>query len=252
MKNSPNILTITNLTKSFAGQEVLADQNLKVQKGEVVVIMGPNGCGKTTLLNILAGFVRPDGGEVRYAGRTENEKPGYLMQNYRASLMPWRNSWQNIGLPLKIVGKDGDTIRNEVKSISRDSGFQIDLSKFPYQLSGGQAQIVSLFRALIIGSEIVLLDEPSSNLDYKNSLKMRAFLQNNFIRYRKTFIIVTQSIEEAVQMGTRILILPRESGGEIVSIKNPLAFPRRSQDIKSKPFQAVYAQVLSAFLRQAD
>jgi len=215
-------VTLRNIVKRFGKVIAVNDISIHVEKGEFFSLLGPSGCGKTTTLRIIAGFEKPDKGEV-YIGETlVNELPpekrnvGMVFQNY--ALFPNMTVFDNIAFPLKMKRLPKDEIRRRVKELLelvRLEGFE---ERYPRQLSGGQQQRVALARALARDPEILLLDEPLSNLD----AKLRVALRYEIRRIQKevgiTAIYVTHDQEEALSISDRVAIM---NNGKIEQIGTP-------------------------------
>ena len=162
------------MTKQFAGADIYRNFNLELREGEFVSIFGPNGCGKSTFINLISGIVPMDAGTVLYDGKTiEKTRLSYVFQNYRDALFPWMRAIGNIQYPLKVLGMDKATRLRRVEELLVEFDIRIDLNRYPYELSGGQQQTISILRALITDPEELFLDEPFSALDYEMTLFMR-------------------------------------------------------------------------------
>ena len=218
----PIVLELKNITKSFANTEVLRDISLAVHEGEFVTLLGSSGCGKTTILRIIAGLEYPDGGKVLLEGKNmENTGPekrnvNMVFQNY--ALFPHMNVAQNIGYGLKIRGAGKEEIKKRVKemlSLVQLDGYE---SRRPAAMSGGQRQRVAIARALINNPKVLLLDEPLGALD----LQLRRQMQLELKRLQKklgiTFIYITHDQEEAINMSDRIAVM---RGGRFEQIGTP-------------------------------
>jgi len=244
-------ISIKNLKKSFGDNNIFADFNLDIEAGKITAIFGPNGSGKSTLLNILAGITKPDGGLIDFDGFRHYEF-SYIFQNYRQSLLPWRNNWQNVALPLNIQKQSQEAIGRKIGELKNTFEIDIDWKKYPYQLSGGQQQIVAFMRALSTDPKILFIDEPFSALDYKNNLRLREHLQKYYLRRRPTIILVTHNIEEAVHLADKIVILSSRPTRVTEIIDNPLPYPRNIGSIASEDFRLVKNKVLEAFRQTAN
>ena len=143
------------------------------------------------------------------ASRCSEIKFGYVFQNYREALFPWLRSFDNIEYPLKLMGMPKAERRARVERLVAHLGVKIDLNRYPYQLSGGQQQLVSIMRALVVEPEILFLDEPFSALDYEMTLFMREQLQRIFMETGTTTVLVSHDLEEAVYLADRVLLLSR-------------------------------------------
>ena len=207
---------------------VLKDISFRIQADSTCAIIGPSGCGKSSLLFLLAGLKQPDSGEIVIAGKP---RCGTILQNY--GLFPWKTVAQNIGLGLALRATDRKSIKERTDSLIEEMGLAGFDNYFPSQLSGGMQQRVALARALAIEPEILLMDEPLSSLDALT----RERLQNLFLHIRAkkkiTAVIVTHSIEEAVFLGNRIVVLSKRPAGILQVVENPqagdLAYRKREQ-----------------------
>ena len=203
-----NGLTLKNISKSFAENEVLKDVNIHVQAGELVCLLGASGCGKTTLFNIIAGLLPPDKGEVfiddcKITGKTG--KISYMLQ--KDLLLPYRTVEDNIALPLLLRHQNKKKAREEVAKHLEQFGLEGMAKKYPAQLSGGMRQRAALLRTYLFSQNWVLLDEPFSALDPFT----KANLQEWFLRVMKelslTALFITHDIDEAILLSNRIYLL---------------------------------------------
>ncbi|HKQ95917.1 MAG TPA: ABC transporter ATP-binding protein [Aestuariivirgaceae bacterium] len=204
---------IRSLSKSYDKVEALRDVDLDFPRGKLTSLLGPSGCGKTTLLKIVAGLIEADAGSVVVDGRRV-EGPGperaFVFQDF--ALMPWATVLRNVafGLELRNVAKSEreDVARRYIADVGL-SGFE---GKYPHELSGGMRQRVGLARALAVNAEVLLLDEPFSAVDEQNRRKFQEDLIALRANQKKTFIFVTHSIEEAVYISDRIVLLSPRPG----------------------------------------
>ncbi|MBI4181892.1 MAG: ATP-binding cassette domain-containing protein [Candidatus Aenigmarchaeota archaeon] len=240
-------IAVRGLHKSYGEMGVLGRIDLKVAPGEIVALFGPNGCGKTTLMDILAGLVKQEKGSVAVEGR-DAFACSYLTQNYRDSLLPWLRVRGNLGFPLRLRGHTKGQVADAVQAIADLSPVRLNLDAYPYQLSGGQQQILAFLRALITKPSILLLDEPFSALDYENTLAMRTLLQRYWQEHRPAVLAITHDIEEAVHVASRILILSRKPSRIVRVVRNPSPYPRPPSFLASAGFKKAKDNALSAFL----
>ncbi len=205
-------VTITGISKSYqAGVPVLKPIDLTIQAGELFFLLGPSGCGKSTLLRILAGLVEPDGGSIRFNGReitrlpAEKRRAAMVFQNY--ALWPHLTVFENVAFGLRAEGADNAKIRKEVA----DALELVQLAdcaerKIP-SLSGGQQQRVALARALAMRPDLLLLDEPLSNLDARLRDTMRREIRRIAKERELTAIYVTHDRQEALSMADRLAVM---------------------------------------------
>ena len=226
--------------------EALKDVSLDVFKGDFVSLIGPSGCGKTTLLRAIAALEYPNDGYLTVNGMTPEEARkerayGYVFQ--AAGLYPWRDISKNISLPLEIMGYNRSEISSRVKKVLELvelTGFE---KKFPWQLSGGMQQRVSIARALSFNADILLMDEPFGALDeivrdHLNEQLLRLWKSTN-----KTICFVTHSIPEAVYLSTKIVVMSPRPGRIIDIIDSPLPNERPLEIRDSAEFLAVSQRV---------
>ena len=156
-------VTIRNLCKEFGGATLYKDFNFEIPYGKIVSIFGPNGCGKSTLINMIAGLIPYDSGQVLFDGKDlKDTKIGYVFQNYRDALFPWMSSRDNIAYPLRRTGMSEAKVDARVDELVQLFEIRFNLDLYPYELSGGQQQTISIMRALAPKPEILFLDEPFS------------------------------------------------------------------------------------------
>jgi NitT/TauT family transport system ATP-binding protein len=244
-------ISIKKLNKSFGGVEILRDFDIDIAEGKITAIFGPNGSGKSTVLNILAGLVPKDSGECSMKNG-DKFKISYIFQNYRESLLPWRNNFENLAFPLEIQGVSKAEITKRIERLQKLFELKIDWKQFPYQLSGGQQQILAFMRALITEPTILFIDEPFSALDYENNLKLREHLQKYYLAYKPTILLVTHNIEEAVHLADKIVIFSRKPTSVIDTISSTLVYPRDIKSLKTEEFHKIKDMVLSAFQRSVS
>ncbi|HEV7308390.1 ABC transporter ATP-binding protein [Ensifer sp.] len=224
-------VAIRHLTKTYrlngAPLPVLKDINLDIRPGETLAIVGASGSGKTTLLRVLAGLEDADAGEVRIDGKTVRgvgAERAVIFQEPR--LLPWLSVLDNVGFGLETRGLSRNEARSRAKHYVELVGLQQFEHAYPRQLSGGMAQRVGIARALAVQPEILLLDEPLGALDAMTKISMQQELARIWRDEDVTTVLVTHDLEEAIYLADRILILPREKGGEPRLIEIDLSRPR--------------------------
>jgi NitT/TauT family transport system ATP-binding protein len=234
-------LEVRNVSKVFetAEGETHAVENcsLATQAGEFVCILGPSGCGKTTLLRIAAGLIPPTSGEVLFEGRRITGPPpdiGMVFQ--RPVLLPWRNSLENVLLPIEFLGKDARELRGRAREMLELVGLADFERRYPYELSGGMQQRVAISRALIHDPKVLLMDEPFGALDAMTRDVMNLELQRIWLERRKTVLFVTHSIDEAVFLADRVIMMSRRPGRILEEIPVRIPRPRNLEDRFSPQF----------------
>jgi len=216
------ILQIKGLKKSFGAQQVLKSLNLEIRKGEVVTLLGPSGCGKTTTLHIAAGLLKADAGEIFLRGAPvghlppQKRKVGMVFQRY--ALFPHMTVYENVAFGLRMMKMPSEQIRKEVYDILDVVRLPDVTHKFPSQLSGGMQQRIAFARALVMKPDILLLDEPFSNLDEKLRREMELETRRIQQAVNITTLFVTHNQEEAFVMSNRVAVM---NAGQIVRIDSP-------------------------------
>jgi NitT/TauT family transport system ATP-binding protein len=232
-------VTIRGLCKRFGDAVVYHRFDLDIARGELVSVFGPNGCGKSTLINMIAGLIPSDAGEILFDGKPLRDiKFGYVFQNYREALFPWLRSIDNIEYPLKFMKLAKAERRARTERLVAHLGVKIDLNRYPYELSGGQQQLISIMRALVVEPEILFLDEPFSALDYEMTLFMRDQLQRIFIETGTTTVLVSHDLEEAVYLADRIVVLGAHPGRIQEIVEVPVPRPRSREQMITPLFIA--------------
>lgn len=201
MKGKLTQLVASKVTHSYGNVQVLNNLNLEVRAGEVVVIVGPSGCGKTTLLNLLSGHIEPTSGSINRQGiiRTVYQQDG---------LFPWLTVSENISMGLRTMNNKV-RLEKEVLELLALIHMEEFKNHYPHELSGGMRQRVELARVLAGDSDILLMDEPFSALDYQARLRMRRELNRLLEMRPRTVVFVTHDIEEATQLADRVLVLSK-------------------------------------------
>src|SRR3989338_8143179 len=244
-------ISVQNLKKSFNNTEVFRDFSVGVEQGKITTIFGPNGSGKSTLLNILSGIVAKDGGSFQIEN-FDHFQFSYIFQNYRESLLPWRTNFENVALPLEIQNKSKQGIQQRVEELQKLFEFKFNWEGYPYELTGGQQQILAFIRALVTNPKVLFIDEPFSALDYENNLRLREHLQKYFLAFKPTILLITHNIEEAVHLAEKIVVFSQRPTRVIEVVDNPLPYPRTVQSLKSEQFHQVKDRVFSIFQKAAN
>lgn len=199
-----------SLTYQTLTDEINAIKNLSfdVNEGEFVSIIGPSGCGKTTVLSLIAGLIKPTDGKILINGKEEikeENKLGYMLQ--KDHLFPWRTIEKNVYLPLEIKKINNESNKKYAQELLDKYGLNLFKKKYPDQLSGGMRQRTALIRTLVSKPQILLLDEPFSALDYQTRLSVCEDVYSIIKAEKKTSILVTHDISEAISMSDKIIVL---------------------------------------------
>ena len=215
---------VRNLTKYFGQLHVLDNISFDIKKGEFVCVVGPTGCGKTTFLNLLTKIHEPTSGELRIDGELADPKKHNLAFVFQeASSYPWLTVEKNVSFSLRMQKKqDKELVEHMLKMVGLED-FRKD---YPHQLSGGMAQRVALVRSLINHPDILLLDEPLGALDAFTRMNMQDEILNIWREQKQTVVMVTHDVEEAIYMGTRVLVMEPRPGRVKADIPIELAEPK--------------------------
>lgn len=244
-------ITIRGLTKYFAGWPLYRNFDLDIPKNKIVSVFGPNGCGKSTLINMIAGLIPIDSGQILFDGKTLAEtRIGYVFQNYREALFPWMRTIDNIAYPLRLGGMPAAEIRRRMDELVASFDVKFDLNRYPYELSGGQQQTASIMRALAPRPEVLFLDEPFSALDFEMTLFIRDKLQEVFMRTGTTMVLVSHDLEEAVYLADQVLLLTRRPTrvAEILEYADPR--PRTVETLSRPSFVETKRLSMEIFQRE--
>lgn len=212
-----NVVEIKNLSLIYQSTDdettALSDISFKIKEHEFISIVGPSGCGKTTILSLVAGLIKPTSGEIKVANKTPSPKSdyaGYMFQ--KDNLLPWRNIKYNICFGLELKHKNTRERIEYAITLAKKYGLGEFLKKHPHELSGGMRQRVALIRTLALKPDLLLLDEPFSALDYQTRLTLCDDIYDIIKNEKKTAILVTHDIQEAISMSDKIVVLSARPG----------------------------------------
>lgn len=248
--NSNYVVQVDQVSLDFATKDgivsALSEVGLSIEKGEFVSFIGPSGCGKTTLMRVLADLETPTAGQVRVNGMTpaqarQERAYGYVFQ--APALLPWRTVQDNVMLPLEIMGKSKAQqlqLAQQYLQLVNLTGFE---NKFPWQLSGGMQQRVSIARALSVEPQLLFMDEPFGALDEITRDHLNEQLLRLWQQTQKTVVFVTHSIPEAVFLSSRIVVMSPRPGRIIDVIDCNLPLDRTLDIRETKEFLAIAHRV---------
>jgi len=233
--------------KSISGESVHAvnDVSLEVKTGEFLTIVGTSGCGKSSLLQLIAGIEKPTSGTVEISGDDRSPRVGFVFQSN--TVFPWRSVKDNLAYALEIKGVDQKTRDAEARRLCQLVGLPPDqfLNKYPKELSGGETRRVAIGMSLAYQANVLLLDEPTSQLDYITRLAMQQIVQGIWMANPFTAVYVTHDIEEAVFLGDRVLLLDRGSVKDMLTID--LRRPRDRTILDDPAFLSYRDRILAKF-----
>ncbi|WP_454625297.1 ABC transporter ATP-binding protein [Bradyrhizobium cenepequi] len=231
-------ISVSGISKSFqsVGRETTALDNvsLDIDAGTFCVIVGPSGCGKTTLLRIVAGLETQTSGKITIV-QSDAERPLSSVVFQGDSIFPWMNVWDNAAYGLRIRGADSKTIKAVVSHYLDRTGLMRYSNHYPHQLSGGMRQRVSIARAFANDPEVLLMDEPFSALDEQNKLLLQEELLRIWEEDKKTVAFITHSVDEAVTLGDKIVVMTASPGRikKIIDVDFPR--PRNILELRRNP-----------------
>jgi NitT/TauT family transport system ATP-binding protein len=243
-------ILIEQVSKSYANLEALTPTSLSIREGEFVSIVGPSGCGKSTLLRIIAGLDQPTRGRVSIGGAPVREPVtdvGIVFQS--PVLLEWRSVLDNVMIQAEARKLSRETYLRRAHDLLEAAGLKGFEKTFPFQLSGGMSQRVSVCRALVHDPALLLMDEPFGALDALTRDQMMVDLQKLWMRSRPTVLFVTHNVQEAVFLSDRIVVMAPRPGRVEAVLEVTLPRPRRLAVRSTPEFNATIDQILGHFER---
>jgi NitT/TauT family transport system ATP-binding protein len=231
---APVAITVEGVSKTFGAVKALVDVSVQIRAGEFLTLIGPSGCGKTTLLKAIAGLVSVDAGRVLVGARTvtgPGRECSVVFQDF--ALLPWATVQRNVEFGLLLRGEGGperaDRARRYIAKVGL-AGFE---EAYPAQLSGGMQQRVGLARALAVDPQVLLMDEPFASIDEQTRRVFQDDLLTLWSEERKTVVFVTHSMEEAIYLSDRVVVLSPRPGRVHEVLDVPLPRPRDAADVRA-------------------
>ncbi|MFS2327515.1 ABC transporter ATP-binding protein [Brucella sp. H1_1004] len=249
------MVSIDAVTMSFGNFVAVENVNLTVADGEFLAIVGPTGCGKSTILNAIAGLLRPSHGKVSIDGKAVtgvHNDIGYLFQ--QDALLPWKTALENVELGPMFKGVSASERRKSALNWLAKVGLKGFEQRYPHQLSGGQRKRVQMAQALITGPKVILMDEPFSALD----IHTRHLMQNELLRLwqeeRRAVVMITHDLEEAIALGDRVVVLAAGPRSRVIdSFPVDLDRPRDVAEIKLDPrFMDLYRNIWASLRGEVE
>ncbi len=247
-------IRLRGLSKTFEtrkGPFVAIDNlTLDIPAGCFFMIVGPSGCGKTTLLRILAGLDKHTSGTLEIAKPADSSRPGNSMVFQGDSLFPWMTVWENASYGLRMRNRPQKEIKDVVGHYLMRTGLSKFTDLYPHQLSGGMRQRVSIARAFANDPDILLMDEPFSALDEQNKVLLQEELLRIWEETRKTVMFITHSVDEAVTLGDRIMVMTAHPGRAKAMVDVPFPRPRSVLELRAQPEYGEFVYNIWGYLRE--
>lgn len=241
-------IRVLGVAKRFGAVTALDRVDLAVDRGEFAAVVGPSGCGKSTLMRIVAGLETADGGEVAVDGRSvRGPHPGVGIVFQSAVLLPWKTVRGNVAFPFEMAGEDPRPHAARIEGLIRLAGLAGFEDHLPHQLSGGMQQRVAICRALAADPQLLLLDEPFGALDAMTRETMNLELQRIWMESRKTVLMITHGIAEAVFLADRVHVMTARPGRIARSFAVDLPRPRTAETVEDPRFRSLVREVRAMF-----
>ena len=245
-------LTLKDIVVSYPSKrgEVLAldKLNLSVESSSFVSVLGPSGCGKSTLVRLVSGLLKPTAGQVEFNGQVikgARDDVGVAFQ--QAALLPWKTALDNVLLPMSLTGKPPRLHQEQARDLLDLVGLKGFHDRYPFELSGGMQQRVSLARSLIRNPSVLVMDEPFSALDAMTRENMMVELQRIWLEKKPSVLFITHSIQEAVFLSDRVVVMSGRPGKIVADVKIDIPRPRSIDTLYSPEFIAMSNHLRSIF-----
>jgi NitT/TauT family transport system ATP-binding protein len=246
-------ICINALHKRFGNLVAVDHVSVDIRPGEFFMIVGPSGCGKTTLLRILAGLETATSGSIEIDTPAGSGRPENSMVFQGDSIFPWMTVWNNAAYGLRMRNASASVIKERVGHYLDRTGLTRFADYYPHQLSGGMKQRVSIARAFANDPQILLMDEPFSALDAQNKLLLQEELLRIWDEHKKTVVFITHSVDEAVYLGDRIMVMTAQPGRVKSLVDVPLPRPRNIIELQKSPeFGELIARIWSGLREEVQ
>lgn len=253
-RREPVKISFQGVSKTYgsggrAGNQTLALDRLDVdiKAAEIVTVLGPTGCGKSSTLNLIAGFERPSTGSLSLDNQPiDGPGPDRAVVFQQPSLFPWLNVFDNVTLGVKCRGISRDTYAPRAEHLLQEVGLAGFERHYPYQLSGGMQQRVQIARALISEPKVLLLDEPFGALDYQTRIQMQELLLQLWQQHQQTIFFITHDVSEAIFVADRVLVMSRRPGRIKLSVDVHAPKPRDADFLSTPEFVELQRELLHA------
>lgn len=221
--------------------------NVEIKTAEIVSVLGPTGCGKSSALNLIAGFETPSSGNVFVDEQmVHGAGPDRAVVFQQASLFPWLSVFENVTLGVKCRGMGRDEYTTRAQHLLQEVGLAGFERHYPYQLSGGMQQRVQIARALISSPKVLLMDEPFGALDYQTRIFMQELLLRLWLEYKPTVFFITHDVSEAIFISDRVLVMTRRPGRVKLEVNIQTPKPRTADFLSSPEFVQLQRELLQA------
>lgn len=251
---SVSMLRFDQVSYQYPGEsfDIVDRLSFSVTPGSFHCIVGVSGCGKSTIFRMTNGLLQPKNGEILVGGKAiagQKQYCGYMPQ--KDMLFPWRTVGENLALPLEIRGGYSRKEQRElIDAALADVGLEGCRDKRPEELSGGMRQRAAFARTMLTGSELLLLDEPFSALDFLTRISMQEWLLDQWQKHRKTILFITHDVEEAVFLSSSVLVVESTPIRALREIPVPLDYPRTRQDLKRPEIVDLREQLVDLLRKQ--
>ncbi len=248
------MLEFNNITFKYNQDNYIMVNGLsfKIDDGDFISIIGASGCGKSTIFRLINGLEKPQSGKILVNGRDINEIKNYSAYMPQKDLLfPWLTIKKNVSLPMELQGISKEEIEKKSYEILKDVGLSEYCNKYPKDLSGGMKQRVSFARTLLTGSELLLLDEPFSALDFLTRISLQEWLLKEWKKYKKTILFVTHDVEEAIFISKKIFLITQKPITSFEEYIVPLSYPRSRLDLKREDVIELKEELINK-LRQEE
>lgn len=250
MQDDNPVITLNHVNKVYGnGNIALENVNFSIKKSEFVSLVGASGCGKSTILRIIAGLGKPSSGTINWGKSQADQKLTFVFQD--AALLPWANVRENVALPLKLARIPQRDISSRIQHAIAQVGLKGFEDNYPRQLSGGMKMRVSIARALVQQPDILLMDEPFGALDEITRSRLNTELLDLSQQYQWTVVFVTHNIYEAVYLSQRVLVMGAKPGRIVAEIEIDTPYPR-TQDFRTSSIYNQYCRDISQYLMAED
>lgn len=255
MESAMTMIRLNDVFKTYPAnggppKRVISGLSLEIHN-ELYGLIGPNGCGKTTLMNLIAGLTVPDSGTITYeSARDSKPRVGYVWQDYRASLLPWLDAAENVTFPLKMQGMGKRERRAVAARLLAEFLPGVDPRSKCYELSGGQQQLLCVLRSSVGEPDTLLCDEGFSSLDQQRSWSMAAFVEKLWAQRKVPTLFVSHDVDTAILLAGEILLMAKNTGKIVKQLQNPMPRPRSTKMLTASEHIALRREIIDFLFEQ--